>query len=86
MLQGLYCHSMVLVPLYDSLGPNARSFVIAHCDMRLIVAFDEENVLNILNSAPPCLKVIVTIRDVRGSTVEEATSVGLKIVRFSEIG
>ena len=33
--QGAYSHSMVLVPLYDSLGPDARSYVISQCDMRL---------------------------------------------------
>jgi hypothetical protein len=32
---------MVNVPLYDSLGPEARSFVISQCEMRIVVAFDE---------------------------------------------
>ena len=32
--QGVYTHSMVLVPLYDSLGPDARSYVISQCEMR----------------------------------------------------
>ena len=32
--QGAYTHSMVLVPLYDSLGPDARSYVISQCEMR----------------------------------------------------
>ena len=32
---------MVNVPLYDSLGPEARGFVISECEMRMIVAFDE---------------------------------------------
>ena len=40
-VQGLYCYSMVNVPLYDSLGPEARAFVISECEMRIIVAFDE---------------------------------------------
>ena len=40
---------------------------------------------NILNSAPPCLKVIVTIKDVKPRIVEEATNLGLSIVRFSEV-
>ena len=32
--QGVYSYSMILVPLYDSLGPDARSFVISQCEMR----------------------------------------------------
>jgi len=83
--QGLYCYSMVNVPLYDSLGPEARSYVISECEMRIIVAFDEVNVRNILSSAPPCLKVIVTVRDVKPRLVEEAGTLGLKVVRFSEV-
>ena len=83
--QGVFTYSMVTVPLYDGLGPDARSFVIAHCDMKIVVAFDEENVKNILDSVPPCLKVIVTVRDIRPRMVEEADSLGLKIVRFSEV-
>merc|ERR1712107_572523 len=63
--QGLYCYSMVNVPLYDSLGPEARAFVISECEMRIIVAFDESNLRSILSSAPACLKVIVTVRDVK---------------------
>jgi len=83
--QGVYSYSMVLVPLYDSLGPDARSYVLSQCEMRLIIAHDEDSVTNILNSAPPCLKVIVTIKDVKPRIVEEATSLGLKIVRFHEV-
>lgn len=83
--QGLYCYSMVNVPLYDSLGPEARSFVIAECEMRIVVAFDEANVRSILSSAPACLKVIVTVRDVKPRLVAEADSLGLKVVRFSEV-
>ena len=83
--QGLYCYSMVNVPLYDSLGPDARAFVISECEMRIVVAFDELNVKNILDSAPPCLKVIVTVRDIRPKMVEEADSLDIKIVRFHEV-
>ena len=83
--QGLYCYSMVNVPLYDFLGPDARAFVISNCEMRIVVAFDELNVKNILDSAPPCLKVIVTVRDIRPKMVEEADSLDIKIVRFHEV-
>jgi len=83
--QGVFTYSMVTVPLYDSLGPDARSFVISQCEMRIVVAYDEDNVKNILDSAPPCLKVIVTVRDIKPRMVEEADSLGLKIVRFSEV-
>ena len=34
--QGIYSYSMILVPLYDSLGPDARSYVISQCEMRKV--------------------------------------------------
>ena len=83
--QGLYSYSMVNVPLYDSLGPNARAFVIKECEMRVIVAHDEINVKNILDSAQACLKVIVTVEDINPRLVEEADGLGIKIVRFQDV-
>ena len=83
--QGLYSYSMVNVPLYDGLGPNARAFVIKECEMRLIVAYDEINVKNILDSAHTCLKVIVTVEDINPRLVEEADGLGIKIVRFKDV-
>jgi len=83
--QGLFCYSMVNVPLYDSLGPDARAFVIKECEMRIVVAYDEVNVRNVLDSAQVCLKVIVTVKDVNPRLVEEADSLGIKIVRFDDI-
>lgn len=84
--QGLYCYSMVSVPLYDSLGAEARAFVMAQCDMRVVVVFNEENVVNLLDSSPPpCLKVVITVRDIRPRLVEEADARGIKVVRFTEV-
>ena len=83
--QALYSYSMVNVPLFDSLGPDARAFVIKECEMRLIVAYDEVNVRNILDSAQDSLKVIVTVNDVNPRLVEEADGLGIKIVRFLDI-
>ena len=37
---------------------------------------------SILSSAPACLKVIVTVRDVKPRLVEEADSLGIKVVRW----
>ena len=76
---------MVNVPLFDSLGPDARAFVIKECEMRLIVAYDEVSVRNILDSAQDSLKVIVTVVDVSPRLVEEADGLGIKIVRFLDI-
>jgi len=83
--QGLYSYSMVTVPLYDGLGLDARAFVIKECEMKIIVAYDEFNVRNILDSTQECLKVIVTVQDVNPRLVEEADNLGIKIVRFADI-
>ena len=41
----------------------------------------QSNLRSILSSAPACLKVIVTVRDVKPRLVEEADSLGIKVVR-----
>ena len=35
---GLHTFSMVSVPLYDSLGPDCRAWVIRETEMRVVVA------------------------------------------------
>ncbi|XP_023346235.1 long-chain-fatty-acid--CoA ligase 1 [Eurytemora carolleeae] len=84
--QGLFTYSMVSVPLYDSLGVDARSFVLSECDMRVVIVYNEENAKNVLDSnPPPCLKVLITIKDIRPRVVEEADTMGIKVLRFTEV-
>jgi len=82
---GLHTFSMVSVPLYDSLGPDCRAWVIRETEMRVVVAQDEAAVRAVLASSPPCLKLIVTVRDARPAAVEEADSLGVKVVRFEDV-
>ena len=42
----------------------------------------QSNLRSILSSAPACLKVIVTVRDVKPRLVEEADTLGIKVVRY----
>ena len=50
----------------------------------------QSNLRSILSSAPACLKVIVTVRDVKPRLVEEADSLGIKVVNcyhlFLQVG
>jgi len=84
--QGLFTYNMVSIPLYDSLGSEARAFVITECDMRVVVLYDEESAKNLLDSNPPsCLKVVITIKDIRPRLVEEADAKGIKVLRLTEV-
>jgi len=84
--QGLYTYGMVCVPLYDSLGADTRAYVIKECDMRVVILYNEESAVNFLDSEPPkCLKVIITIRDIRPRIVEEIIKKGIKVLRFTEV-
>ena len=84
--QGMYCYSMVSVPLYDKLGLDTTSYIIDECGMRIIVVFDEVTVTTILNAKlPSCLEVIITIRDASPQTVQLGNSLGIKVIRFSEV-
>jgi len=84
--QGLYTYSMVIIPLYDSLGSDTLAYVMAECDMRVVVVYNEDSTKSLLESDPPTsLKVIITIKDIRPRLVEEAGKKGIKVLRFTEV-
>lgn len=62
---GCYHYSMVVVPLYDTLGPEAAAYIINQTNMELIVCDDEKKVRKLLSDRQkvPKLKYIVLTDD-----------------------
>lgn len=50
--QGCYCYSLVVVPLYDTLGPDACAFIIDQTEISVVVVEDDKKVNLILDKAP----------------------------------
>ncbi|XP_076067495.1 long-chain-fatty-acid--CoA ligase 5 [Oratosquilla oratoria] len=84
--QGLYCQSMVIVPLYDTLGPEACNFIINQAAITTVVCQDNAKMSQLLQSPPRCLKILVGIStDISNETVQLAEKHGISIKYFEEV-
>jgi long-chain acyl-CoA synthetase len=48
---GLYSYSMVIVPLYDTLGPEACRYIITQADMSTVICENDDKCKSLLNDA-----------------------------------
>ncbi|KAL1464052.1 hypothetical protein WDU94_003736, partial [Cyamophila willieti] len=83
--QGAYCYSMVIVALYDTLGPDACAFIINQAEISVLIVDDDSKCNQIIDRAPRCLKKIISIKEVRMATMQRARSRAIEIIRFDEI-
>ncbi|XP_063883836.1 long-chain-fatty-acid--CoA ligase 1-like isoform X2 [Scylla paramamosain] len=83
--QGLYCQSMVIVPLYDTLGPEACNFIINQASITTVVCQDDRKMAQVLQSPPKCLKILIAIKDISAETSERAKKLGITIKYFEEV-
>ncbi|XP_062501468.1 long-chain-fatty-acid--CoA ligase 1-like [Corticium candelabrum] len=84
--QAVNAYSMVLVPLYDTLGPSAVSYIINQAEISLIVC-DSNKVDILIEQKQNCsnLKVIIKVGDVTIEDTEKAESAGVEIVSFLDV-
>ncbi|XP_065163233.1 long-chain-fatty-acid--CoA ligase 5 isoform X2 [Atheta coriaria] len=83
--QATYCYSMVLVPLYDTLGPDACAFIIKQVDMSVVVVDDDAKCNLLLERAPKCLRKVIVVKEVRAATKQRAKNRGVEILRFADV-
>ncbi|XP_039277790.1 long-chain-fatty-acid--CoA ligase 1 [Nilaparvata lugens] len=83
--QGAYCYSMVIVPLYDTLGPDACAYIIKQAEISVVVCENDAKCNLLIEKAPRCLKKLITIRDVRPATNQRAKNRGIEILHFEDI-
>ncbi|XP_001607778.2 long-chain-fatty-acid--CoA ligase 1 [Nasonia vitripennis] len=83
--QACYTYSLVVVPLYDTLGPDACAYIINQAEITLVVVEDEKKCNLILDKAPRCLRKLVVINPVKSSTMQRAKSRGITVVSFEDV-
>lgn len=84
---GAYNHSMTIVPLYDTLGPNAVTFIINQAEIELAIV-DNEDRLNALISQVTnvkCLKQIIVLGNLIESYRSKAKGVGVNVYTVQEV-
>ncbi|XP_001949298.1 long-chain-fatty-acid--CoA ligase 5 [Acyrthosiphon pisum] len=83
--QAAYCFSMVVVPLYDTLGPEACSFIINQAEISVVVVDTDDKCNQLLDRSPKCLRRIIVIRGARPSTSQKAKNRGVELLTFEEV-
>ncbi|XP_031624513.1 long-chain-fatty-acid--CoA ligase 1 isoform X2 [Contarinia nasturtii] len=84
--QGAYCYSLVVVALYDTLGPDACAFIIKQTDMSTVIVEDDIKANMILDKAPHGLRRLITITDsIRSATITRAKNRGVDCFTFDEV-
>lgn len=83
--QAAYSYSLVVVPLYDTLGPDACAFIIRQTDMSTVIVEDDKKANLLLDKAPRGLRSLITIRPIRSVTVERARNRGVAVHGFDEV-
>ncbi|UYV81718.1 hypothetical protein LAZ67_20002116 [Cordylochernes scorpioides] len=82
-----YRHSMVIVPLYDTLGPSACTHIINQADIQVIVCDKESRVETLIAELPatPGLRTIVAIEPVPKQLTTRASQAGINLISFSDV-
>lgn len=83
--QGAYCYSLVVVALYDTLGPDACAFIIKQTDMSTVIVEDDKKANTLLDKAPRGLRRLVTIKPIRSATIQRAKNRGVDVHTFDEV-
>jgi len=82
-----YSQSMVIVPLYDTLGPEACTYIVNNAEIELVVCDTADRMSKLLDTKDNCpnLKYIVCMSDISQEDLSRAKDKGLTVIRFDEL-
>ncbi|KAG6933528.1 acyl-CoA synthetase long-chain family member 1 [Chelydra serpentina] len=87
--QGCYTYSMVVVPLYDTLGADAISYIVNKADVALVFCdkSDKAKLLldNVERGETPVLNTIVIMESFDSDLVERGKKCGVEILSLREL-
>ncbi|XP_071951929.1 long-chain-fatty-acid--CoA ligase 6-like isoform X2 [Antedon mediterranea] len=85
--QACNAYSMVIVPLYDTLGPEACKFIINQAEIKVVVCDKEERCRKLLKQASKMksLKCIVVVEDVSDEVKEIAQGLDINLLSFADV-
>uniref|UniRef100_A0A4W3JAT0 Arachidonate--CoA ligase n=1 Tax=Callorhinchus milii TaxID=7868 RepID=A0A4W3JAT0_CALMI len=87
--QACYAYSMVVVPLYDTLGSEAISFILKQAEIAFVFCDTSIKAHSLLagveRGQTPLLKVIIVMDPIGNDLQERGRNCGVKIVHFKEV-
>lgn len=81
----IFTFSMVIVPLYDTLGPEACQYIINQAEIQLVICDSDDKCVSLLNDPPACLKTLVHIKRVSNTTMELAKRKGIEMISLERV-
>ncbi|RWS04316.1 Long-chain-fatty-acid--CoA ligase 6-like protein [Dinothrombium tinctorium] len=85
---GCYHYSMVVVPLYDTLGVNSCSFIVNEAKIECVIVDTQEKLHKLLNQRdemPTLAKVICIDHDISDNIVKRANNKNVALFNFKQI-
>jgi len=82
---GCYCYSVITVALYDTLGPDACAYIIAHGNISTVVVDSDARVTSLLENQPEALQHIIHMGELKPETARAARAAGLRLSSFEEV-
>ena len=82
-----YNHSMVIVPLYDTLGPSAVRQILNEADIECALCDSEDRLRALITESDHLskLKLIIMIGDVCESYKSKAIGYGIRVVTMNQV-
>ncbi|KAL5018438.1 hypothetical protein ScPMuIL_004160 [Solemya velum] len=85
--QACYMYSMVIVPLYDTLGEEACTFIINQAEIQTVVCDKNVKVLKLLQKREqtPNLKLVIVMEETTGEVENLAKQTGVKLLHYDTV-
>ncbi|XP_035209509.1 long-chain-fatty-acid--CoA ligase 1-like isoform X2 [Stegodyphus dumicola] len=86
-LYGCAAYSMVLIPLYISLGAQAVMFILKQASLSLVIVNDKKNALNVIKNASevPSLRTMVLMDKPDDEVLHAAKGANIVLLHYSEM-
>ncbi|XP_043230941.1 long-chain-fatty-acid--CoA ligase 5-like [Amphibalanus amphitrite] len=82
---GCYAYSIITVALYDTLGPEACSYIVAHGNISTVVVDSDARALSLLEQRPEALQHIIHMGELSPETARRVREAGLRVSSFAEV-
>ncbi|XP_068112669.1 long-chain-fatty-acid--CoA ligase 5 [Hyperolius riggenbachi] len=86
---GCYTYSMVVVPLYDTLGPEAIVFIVNRAELSLVICDKPDKAQILLDNCEkgltPILKIIILMEEPEDDLKERAAKCGVEMLVMKDV-
>ncbi|VDM48006.1 unnamed protein product [Toxocara canis] len=83
----VYSNCSILIPLYETLGPSAITYIISQTEMRIVIVDEEAKAERLLDERNkyPSIKVIVVIESFSKALLGRAEQAGVMVYSLADI-